>query len=338
MVADDHPGPAVTASTGSTALSLYRLNWWMIGAMAVAFAVGCWGAGFAVTLGPTLYSYGLPTLFGAVAWHGLRNTDPAALRPTTFLIGNAAQVVLVTAIMAPMTYVAAAAAYPLQDAALHRIDQLLGLDWRAYLDFVNQYPWLGAALSRGYTMIGWPIFAIPLVLGLAGHVVRLNQFVLAFGAALAATTLISAFVPAVAAFNYLGLTPADYANLKPLADFDHMRHLPLVRDGTMRELDVMGVTGIVTFPSFHAASCLLYTWAFWPVRWMRPITLAANGLMLASTPIDGGHYFIDVFAGLALAAAAIALVNRITVTISSEGKVAPVFRPISSALAGAAGR
>jgi membrane-associated phospholipid phosphatase len=100
----------------------------------------------------------------------------------------------------------------------------------------------------------------------------------------------------------------------------------------------MGVTGIVTFPSFHAASCLLYTWAFWPVRWMRPITLAANGLMLASTPIDGGHYFIDVFAGLALAAAAIALVNRITVTISSEGKVAPVFRPISSALAGAAGR
>ena len=38
----------------------------------------------------------------------------------------------------------------------------------------------------------------------------------------------------------------------------------------------------------------------------------ANGLMLAATPIDGGHYFIDVFAGLAVAAAAIWLAGLIS--------------------------
>src|ERR1700693_4535513 len=41
-------------------------------------------------------------------------------------------------------------------------------------------------------------------------------------------------------------------------------------------------------------------------RWVRPVAILANGLMLASTPIDGGHYFVDVFAGIALALAAIA--------------------------------
>ena len=50
----------------------------------------------------------------------------------------------------------------------------------------------------------------------------------------------------------------------------------------------------MTFPSFHAASAVLYGWALWPVRWMRPIAVLANVAMFASTPIDGGHYFIDL--------------------------------------------
>jgi len=34
------------------------------------------------------------------------------------------------------------------------------------------------------------------------------------------------------------------------------------------------------------------------LRWFG---LALNGLMIAATPIDGSHYFIDVFAGLTIA-------------------------------------
>jgi membrane-associated phospholipid phosphatase len=34
--------------------------------------------------------------------------------------------------------------------------------------------------------------------------------------------------------------------------------------------------------------------------------------MLAATPIDGGHYFVDVFAGLGVAAAAIWAACRIS--------------------------
>ena len=67
----------------------------------------------------------------------------------------------------------------------------------------------------------------------------------------------------------------------------------------------MKLTGIVTFPSFHAATAALYLWAFWPVRWFRPVAVVANVGMLLATPLGGGHYFIDVFAGIAVAAAAI---------------------------------
>src|SRR5439155_17310083 len=76
-------------------------------------------------------------------------------------------------------------------------------------------------------------------------------------------------------------------------------------EGTLRRLDLLGLAGIVTFPSFHAASAVLYAWAFWPVVWARPIAILANGMMMAATPIDGGHYFIDLIAGIAIAVPAI---------------------------------
>ena len=73
----------------------------------------------------------------------------------------------------------------------------------------------------------------------------------------------------------------------------------------------MGLAGIVTFPSFHAASAALYAWALWPSRLLRPIVVLANGAMLAATPIVGGHYFIDVIAGVAIAALAIVAARRV---------------------------
>jgi membrane-associated phospholipid phosphatase len=78
-----------------------------------------------------------------------------------------------------------------------------------------------------------------------------------------------------------------------------------VRDGSLRHLELFGLAGLVTFPSFHAASAALYAWAFWSVRWFRPVAVVANAMMLAATPIDGGHYFIDLIAGIVAAVLAI---------------------------------
>ena len=310
-----------------TAFRLHAWNWMFLGLSAACFWIGVFVAGLQVTLAGVVYCYGVCCSLGAFAWWRFRRTAPMRLH-TTFVIGSLAQVLLTTVIFAPATYVAATFSWPLQDAVLHSFDRALGLEWRAYLDFVNGQPWLGGLLSYGYKMIQWPIFAIPLVLGLCGHVLRLNQFVLAFAMALAVTTVVSAFVPAVAAYAHLGLSPADYGNIRPLADSEHLPDLQQLRAGTFGPLDITQVTGIVTFPSFHAASCLLYAWAFWPVRWLRPITLTANGLMLAATPIDGGHYFIDVFAGLAVAAAAICSAVLISRRLSPSTQAQVPYGPV----------
>ena len=65
------------------------------------------------------------------------------------------------------------------------------------------------------------------------------------------------------------------------------------------------MNGLIALPSFHAAASLLFAWWGWQIRIMRFPLLLANALMLLSTPINGGHYFIDVLAGLGVGAFAI---------------------------------
>jgi membrane-associated phospholipid phosphatase len=60
---------------------------------------------------------------------------------------------------------------------------------------------------------------------------------------------------------------------------------------------------------------------------IRPIAVIANAAMFAATPIVGGHYFVDLLAGVAVALVAIVVARR----LSRE----PVRKPIQTRAAGA---
>jgi hypothetical protein len=207
-----------------------------------------------------------------------------------FILLSIAQLELLFLLATPLTYILASANLPMQDANLARLDQLLGLDWRAYYRFVYERPALVPYIYIGYAMITWPTLGVPIVLGLTKHYFRLQQFTLACMLTVVATALISSLLPAFGTFYEYGIS---------------------VRDGSLRVLDFKTLGGIITFPSFHAAAAILALWAFWSVWWMRPLALIANGGMLLATPLVGGHYFVDVFAGVALAMLAIAAAQRI---------------------------
>ncbi len=278
--------------------------------MGATLAVGLMYTGFSIELSGLAISVGYVGIFGGFAHANACSVvrrDPQVM----FVLGGIAQLVLITAIMAPLTYVAASTDLPMQDANLFAIDRALGFNWTAYVDYVEAHPTLAAFLNVGYNMIRWPIFAIPVVLAAIGAYRRIEELTFAFGAALAVTTILSALVPAIGVYQQIGLDPASLQHINPGAYLDQLRDLPPTRDGMLRHLELLGLGGIVTFPSFHAASVVLYVWALWPARWFRPIVLIVNGLMLAATPVNGGHYFIDLIAGMAIAAAAIVAARHI---------------------------
>jgi membrane-associated phospholipid phosphatase len=146
---------------------------------------------------------------------------------------------------------------------------------------------------------------------------------LAFAIALVVTTAISALVPAVGLYD-----AKHFANpnlpFTSEAFLEHLRDFPAVRDGSLRTMDLVNLTGIVTFPSFHAASAVIFLWALWAVWWMRPIAIAANIGMLLATPYIGGHYFIDVFAGIAIAIVSIGAARAASRWLTRpEARIAP---------------
>ena len=70
--------------------------------------------------------------------------------------------------------------------------------------------------------------------------------------------------------------------------------------------------GIITFPSFHAVLGVMFTLALWPLRLLRWPILVLNFALIAATPIDGGHYFVDVMAGGTIGALAMLAARRLT--------------------------
>jgi len=82
--------------------------------------------------------------------------------------------------------------------------------------------------------------------------------------ALMVTIVISIFVPAIGNYQLLGLTPADVPNVNVTAFLLGQHDIPAVRDGSLRDRELLKLAGIVTFPSFHTASAVLYAWAFAP--------------------------------------------------------------------------
>ena len=202
---------------------------------------------------------------------------------------------------APLSYIGLGAGMPLQDARFAELDRLLGLDWPAYFHFAMARPELLLYAKVFYAMILVPAFGVPVVLGLTGQYVRLQQFVMASTLALCVVIVVSSLLPAVGTYFEFGL-PSDTELFHANGYGGQARDIPMLRDGTLRALNVAKLGGILTFPSFHAATALLSIWSLWSIWWLRPALLMLNAGMLVATPLVGGHYFVDVIAGVSVAA------------------------------------
>lgn len=273
--------------------------WITIGVIAIAVA------GFAL-LGPfalNLRSFVLPAtstvLLAVCGWfyRSVRREDRlgAILSSTAHIIGFAA-------VAAPLSYIAAASNFPLQDKTLEAWDRLLGIDWTQVLTFVSSRPGLQYILFIAYSSFALQTLATVLVLGLAGQLTRLSTFINAFVGTTLVTIALSAVFPAAGPWLFLDIQPTTAHGFLPASSTSWPVFIGL-REGTLHTVYGLNSEGIITFPSLHAALGVLFPAALWRVAGVRWIALGLNGLLLIATPAYGSHYFVDVIAGIVVAAA-----------------------------------
>ncbi len=89
---------------------------------------------------------------------------------------------------------------------------------------------------------------------------------------------------------------------------EYVPQILAVRDDPNFVLRLEQVSGIISFPSVHAAVAVLCSWAAWPIRWIRFPLILWNTLMMLSAITEGGHYIVDIIAGIGVAGFSIAVV------------------------------
>lgn len=317
-------------SNAIVAWRLFQMNWVPIAAMAGVVMFGGALCGFTIEPVGLAVTLGIAAALALTAYlYAFAKGDKADPK-LIFALGAISQLLLVATIMGPLTYVSGVAKWPLQDHALLAIDRAMGMDPEMIARYVNDHDWLGDLLVRGYALIKIILLAIPIVLALTSRWERLQVFVFAFSLTLIFTLLISTFVPAVGTYYGLNIDPSQFLSLDGTMYSAQLRDIMALRDGSLRHLELFKLIGIVSFPSFHAASGLLYIWALWPVRYIGGLAVAFNLLMLASTPVIGAHYMIDVFGGVALAAISIWLSKYLLGFREPSSSMASPARPATA--------
>src|SRR3954471_1534762 len=99
----------------------FQFNWILIALMGVALTASLALTDFRIGLAGLIVTLGFVAIYAGFAYANARSSvrrDPQVM----FVLGSTAQLVLITALMTPLTYVAGAANFPLQDGNLLAID------------------------------------------------------------------------------------------------------------------------------------------------------------------------------------------------------------------------
>jgi len=206
--------------------------------------------------------------------------------------------VTISLLGAVASYAVAATTTGWVDASLHRIDALLGLDWIRWYEIVSAHVFLQILSRVAYSSI----FLTPAIIigyfAWTGRTTAARQFLASFWFAAVMTLILFWFMPAKGALAFLWHGPIPYMPISALYQADI---IPILRQYDMHQVDLGVIRGLVSVPSFHAASAVLYMIAGWNMGALRWPIIAVNAAMLLSIPVEGTHYFTDVVGGALVA-------------------------------------
>jgi membrane-associated phospholipid phosphatase len=192
---------------------------------------------------------------------------------------------------------------PRWDEALATADHALGLNWLDMYQWLTRHPAIEAGARAVYGSLGPEMLILFFALELLGHHNQARAFLLWFMVSVIAALGIGTLMPAAGAFVYYHLPVASTTG--------YVAQWADLRNGTLRTINPLDNQGLVVFPSFHTTLAVLCAYAARPLRILKYPLLALNLLIILSSPAMGGHYFIDIIAGIILAALTVSLPEHI---------------------------
>lgn len=208
-----------------------------------------------------------------------------------------------------LTYMGQAVTAPLQDHTFAVADAALGLDFVGFHAWVGTVPLLPEAMYVAYNSCLIQFLIVFLACAVTLDRENAAQLCSLLVLTIVPTIVFATLWPALGSCVYYEPVAEPFSHLNPLACREYLPHVESLRNGTFQTFDVTQTMGIVTFPSFHTIMAIIATYAVRHYRWLFVPFVLLNTVNILSTVPLGGHYFVDVFGGAAIALLAIAIVR-----------------------------
>ena len=203
-----------------------------------------------------------------------------------------------TVLFGVLSYLCLASSGPLIDTRLLAMDRALGFDWMAGYRFLRDNPLPQKILALAYCSLVYQGLYFCVLLGLMQRKAQVRQmFWLTFLGGL----MTSAGAWLFPAYGPFKIFVAPGGSFLP-----EMAHL---KSGQNLNFALAHMTGVVSFPSFHTVMALGYCWGFRRTGFIGWSIVGLNVLMLAAVPWFGGHYLMDIIAGLLTMLLSLALIT-----------------------------
>ncbi|MFK7903254.1 MAG: phosphatase PAP2 family protein, partial [Nitratireductor sp.] len=207
------------------------------------------------------------------------------------------------------TYLAMSLNLPLADKELAAMDLALGIDWLAFMNWVNANPLIAKILDYSYNSFMPQLMLVPLILCLLKMPERGIAFVAGYALLCFISSVICIWYPALGTYTFYNIVPSDVPNINSEFGYLFLDQFNAVRSNPDFVLNVQKAAGIVTFPSVHAGTGCLLIWATWAIPYFRYPFFVVNALMCVGAVSQANHYVVDVVAGAGIAAPTAAIVS-----------------------------
>lgn len=184
--------------------------------------------------------------------------------------------------------------FPLVDGQLRAGDALLGVDAVSLVENFVALPRLTASLNLVYVHSNW--IAVLVVLAQALRRDARVQAMVCYAGGLLVVTLVSTLLPAIGSIAFAGLDRLEAHGLPADAGTYHLAVFHYYREGGAL-IDNAHLSGVAVFPSFHTIMGLIIATSLHGSRF-GPLGILLGAVTLVSTVPIGGHYVVDVAAGV----------------------------------------
>ncbi|MCF6321779.1 MAG: phosphatase PAP2 family protein [Rhizobiaceae bacterium] len=212
------------------------------------------------------------------------------------------------------------------DLGLNAIDQMFGYSWPAVIEWAGQNPVFNNIVRFAYLSTVPQIAVIIVILGITGRIKELNILIVTVTITATFTIAFWGLFPSLGAKSLYDLPIAMEMLASPVVSTaygDEMLAMAKEGPGLIRPLEIKG---LVAFPSYHIVLAAIAVFAARTVKWVFPVYLALNALILPGIYMHGGHHLVDLPAGLLVAAVGLYVANRVVNNHYRDNKL-PEFLP-----------